>query len=81
MTVTVDIVGAGVAVLVVDELAAASADEFVDHVSTLVQDRDEVSHVAIQAAGEPSHLLLYLVRILDRQARALGKTVDLLPVA
>jgi hypothetical protein len=80
MTVTIEMIDSGVAVLLVDTLEAAHVDAFVDRVSALVQDRDEVNHVTVRVAGEPSHLLRYIVRVLDRQARALGKTVDLLPI-
>jgi hypothetical protein len=79
MTVTVELEGS-VAVLVVEGLDAANVDVFVDQVSALIQDRAEVRHVAVQVAGEPSHLLRYVVSVLDRQARGGGKTVDLVPV-
>jgi hypothetical protein len=35
--------------------------------------------VTVQVTGEPSHLLRYVVSVLDRQARSAGKTVDLVP--
>jgi hypothetical protein len=79
MTLTIRHGGPGTALLVLDAFEPSGVDAFVDHVSALVQDRDEVLRVAVQVAGEPSHLLRYLVRVLDRQARAFGKTVDLLP--
>jgi hypothetical protein len=80
MTITTEMGEAGIAILVVDGLQAANVDVFVDEISSLVQDRDDVRHVAVKVSGEPSHLLRYVVSVLDRQARAVGKTVDLVPL-
>jgi hypothetical protein len=50
VSVTVELDGS-LAVLVVDGLGAASVDAFVDEVSALVQDRDEVRHVAVKVSA------------------------------
>lgn len=78
MSVTVELDGS-VAVLLVDGLDASSVDVLVDEVAALVQDRADVRRVTVQVTGEPSHLLRYVVSVLDRQARSAGKTVDLVP--
>lgn len=74
------ILRSGVAVVTVGEWnGGADLDGFVEQVSHLVQDRDDVRRVYVRAADDPPHALRYLVRALDGQARIFGKSVDFSP--
>jgi hypothetical protein len=55
----------------------ADMDGFVDRVSRLVQDRDDVRCIKVLASGGAPHSLRYLVDALNQQAQIFGKTVDL----
>jgi hypothetical protein len=67
----------GVAVLRLADWDVGDLNAFVDTVTHLVQDHDNVRHVEVRVQGEPPRVLAHLVGFLDRQARIFDKTVAL----
>jgi hypothetical protein len=67
----------GVAVLRLGDWDVRDLNAFVDTVTHLVQDHDNVRRVEVRVQGEPPRVLAHLVGFLDQQARIFDKTVAL----
>ena len=72
-----EITRSGVAVLRVANWDVRDLNAFVDTVTHLVQDHDNVRHVEVHVQGSPPRVLAHLVGFLDQQARIFDKTVGL----